>query len=180
MLEKLTRSELEEGIQVVCYNVLSLIEDAELLLSNDRFPRAFTLGQLANEEIGKAVILYHIHLHFDEHSTIDFKQLNSDFRDHKAKTFHATYPDFFNAATRRRGEPVKDRETYINEILEEIEKGEYQYNNLKNESLYVSVKKNKFLAPSEIIGKEVAEESIVKAKKRVNRFVHHINDYLFS
>ena len=49
---------LQELIHKSLENAQSLIDDGDLLLNNDGFPRATVMYQLANEEVGKALLSY--------------------------------------------------------------------------------------------------------------------------
>ena len=54
---RLTPAQAAEGIQVAMQNAKSLLADAELLLENERWPRACALAILAIEEAGKPEII---------------------------------------------------------------------------------------------------------------------------
>ncbi|MGC8903505.1 MAG: AbiV family abortive infection protein [Fervidobacterium sp.] len=49
--------ELAEGIKLCIENAESLLNDAELLFNNGKFPRAFSLAVLSVEEMGKIPML---------------------------------------------------------------------------------------------------------------------------
>lgn len=53
----LTSAEIAEGMSAALRNAEDLLDDARLLLKNERYPRAASLAVLAMEEVGKAVIL---------------------------------------------------------------------------------------------------------------------------
>lgn len=171
-MKNVTAEELVNGINISIENVQSLIEDAELLYQNRKSPRAFTLSQLANEEVGKISMLFSLYLKFisGEKNEIDFKLVEKEFRDHKKKTFKATIADFMNSNKRR------DRESndFTKEIIEEMKRSKEYYNNLKNNSLYVNYSGSEFTNPKDCITDKIIVESINKAKQRLKDFMPHI------
>ncbi len=56
----LTADQIAEGINCANRNAMRLVEDAKLLLANDRLPSACSLAVLSIEESGKASILRRI------------------------------------------------------------------------------------------------------------------------
>jgi AbiV family abortive infection protein len=165
-IEKLDIFQIINGMFLTLENVRDLIDDAEILLKHKKVPRAYVIAQLANEEIGKAFILYNVYMaQREEGATINSKKIRKDFYDHKAKTFEATNADFLIVAVKKLSH--KRRISEVNKILAEIDKGEEEYNMLKNQGLYVSVINNLFKSPKESVNLKEAKSSIKKAKDRL-------------
>ena len=60
----MTDVELERGYKLTYENATNLIKEADLLFQNNYLPRAYTLYQLAIEEIGKCTIIYRAIIEF--------------------------------------------------------------------------------------------------------------------
>lgn len=167
--EELDIYEIVHGLFLTLDNAKSLIEDAQLLFSNNRIARTFVLSQLANEEIGKAFILYNLYMSLKiEGEKIEYKKIKKDFFDHKSKTFEATMADFLIGCNKIRTLKKSTKLKIADKILTEIKKGENEYNDLKNKGLYVSFLQNKFVSPNGSISIEDAKSALLKAKDRLN------------
>lgn len=158
-----------EGIYLTLDNCKELIIDAKLLLSEDRFSRSFSLAQLANEEVGKAVLLFYLYVDLisGRRKEINFKEFENKFRSHKEKTFLATSIDFMNYAD---SDPKREKiDEFCKDVFEEIKLGKNEYNILKNNSLYVGYSNGKFVSPQINLSKEIAENFTKKAELRYSK-----------
>ena len=57
-LNNLTVAEIEHGITLALENAAQMIKEGDLLFENNMFARAYTLYQLATEEVGKSRLLF--------------------------------------------------------------------------------------------------------------------------
>ena len=150
-------------------NASELIKDAELLFENKRFARTHTLTQLAIEEIGKSMMLYEFYnsLQIDKRKVFDFKKFRKNFRDHKWKTFETKIIDIWMFAENK----DSDFEDFAKNNFKEIQKAKKgHYDNLKNESLYVSLKKDKFHKPNDLFN-EIDTFKFLEYGKRKVEFI---------
>ena len=75
-------------------NAGQLIEDALILKENQRYARAYTLFQLATEEIGKSLLTINFLLFKDYTNKKSQQEFLKEFRDHKIKASISTGIDF--------------------------------------------------------------------------------------
>ena len=157
--------EIEKGYQLVIENAKSLIDEANLLLANDYCARAYSLTQLATEEIGKSSILLRAIFEYYMGVTIDFKYLKGlGFTKHQEKTKESLKPELI--AIWLFEQSMKKKTDLRSGLVEDFNQIE-ELNDLKNNSLYVGVKDDRFFSPKEIITKEMARNLIEKAKLRL-------------
>lgn len=151
---KLTKDSLFEAITKSIENARQLIEEGEILKNKRRYARAYTLFQLATEEVGKAMMTYGFLL-FDDFENVGIQhKFLKNFKDHKIKIKKSVSIDFMIAKAIG-SESIKKvilsnaetQMTLINKI-----------NDLKNNSLYTSLIVHKFLLPSEIITETMAND----------------------
>jgi AbiV family abortive infection protein len=143
--EKILIDAVEKSIR----NAEDLILDAELLQKNNRLPRAYTLYQLAMEEVGKAVKIYSsiiIGLPGTEKEKKDFLKL---LRNHIDKAQSARILTFFVVgAVKEHNKELADQ--LIQWTLEETNDPE-MLNDYKNYGLYTSFIDDGYKMPSEVI-----------------------------
>lgn len=78
----LSPASIADGMNAAAANALRLVEDAELLLANDRLPTAVSLAILAIEETGKLGVLRQLSVALDEKV---IKSVWKDYRTHTVK-----------------------------------------------------------------------------------------------
>jgi len=139
-----------DGINKALSNASDLITDAEILLNNNRFSRAYTLYHLSMEETGKASMLFFFLLHDDYKNPKEQKRILKEFRDHKLKTQAAMSIDML-VAYLIENKAIKKK---LIENLQEQERNINHFNDLKNNSLYTSFINNKFYKPSQVISEQ--------------------------
>ena len=164
--KELTDDLLLEIIRKSLLNVQSLIDDGDLLLQNGRYPRASVMYQLANEESGKALLCF-LRLIFDYNNYSDhLAEFNESFFDHIAKSKKVMVVDFFFARVLYQGKPKEMKDFLINkkEILGNM--NAYELNDMKNYSLYTSLKREKVVIPDELITEQIATNMQLIAKAR--------------
>ena len=155
-LKNLSDEKLFEGMKKCFENGESLLEDAYILSKENKYARAYTLCQLAIEEFAKPPILFSLLMERSKQEQIYYKNYNRIFTDHKEKSEFSIQWEIamFKYFKQQTGvdfadKLIKNSEEYLTKLKE--------LNDLKNESLYVSIKNNDFQSPSEIIDKEKFE-----------------------
>lgn len=161
------RDELLLGIKKSEKNAFELMCDAELLFDNNRYSRAFTLYQLANEELGKCSLIQNYILQNDNDNLNFFLK---EFRDHKTKTSYSNGIEImiYNFINKSNKKKLLEMTIYNSLRISKI-------NDLKNYSLYTSFVKGEFKTPSEMISKEDVELHKFHAELRFN-ILKVIND----
>ena len=159
-------SEIKKGIYLCLENAHELISDADILLSNERYSRVYSLSQFAIEELGKSYMLYEFYtkLQLGKRREIDFNDFKKKFKSHKHKTFESMMADITMPSIEKNNDFEKFAINNFREI-HKIKKG--VYDDLKNESLYVSLNNNKFKKPAEILEREFVNDYFEKAKKKI-------------
>ncbi len=164
-LEKVPNQNIINGMKKSFNNAEALLNEAFLLQSNKMYARAYTLCQFAIEELGKIQILFELWINRINGNLIDYEQLNKNFTDHKIKTKISIQTEiaFFKLMQKQTGygwidKIIKNREGLLSNISE--------INNLKNESLYVSLKEDDFQAPEEVIDEEKYSDIYANASMR--------------
>lgn len=172
----ISKEETIKGVILSFQNAINLYNDAYYLQKKKSFPRAFSLYQLADEEIGKANIfiglLYDIQQkEANSGININIKKLKSDFLKHNQKKIHSfsNYKIFilflkqlitdkkFTTNTKIKN----DIDSLIKELEVELDKNNKKVikeNNLKNSGLYVNINLNKVVIPEDIINKEITKK----------------------
>jgi len=137
-------------------NAEELIADAEVLYSEQRWPRALFLSQIAVEEAGKYFYLFSSCAALVDGS-IDWKKFWKSIRSHSDKTTVFLMMEDMLLCT---GciEPKLISDFRTNSRI--LERG-------KMWSLYADYEQKDFFAPSEVIPKWIVDQAIDLAKKRV-------------
>ena len=177
-MTELSIAEIENGISKCAENSSSLIDDAKILLEKKRYATSYALLQLANEETAKAKIL--VRLALEKRSGIvlmdnERKQyFNNLFFNHQEKNRLMGYTDQnFNEFAKKINLP-KFRDTKT--IKAEIEHPKEQ-DKLKQSAIYVSIKNNKFVEPSEVISEKTCIERLELVVFRLKRIKETVNLY---
>lgn len=93
---RLTIKEATDGMNSALDNARRLLNDAKVLLSNERYPSALSLSVLAIEEAGKISIIRHILACPDS----ELATLWRDYRSHRAKNAAWILPDLARRGAR--------------------------------------------------------------------------------
>lgn len=133
-LEELSIDEIEMGIKKSLENAEDMIKEGDILYKNDSYPRAYTLYQLAIEEIGKSRILFSLILDLKLEKKIDFQELNKDFVHHQTKsksaiTFETTALLVMHSSS---GESAEERKKKFFESLKDLQTEAENINKLNN------------------------------------------------
>lgn len=178
---KLNRSILEKATFNALKNAEELFEDAQILLKNDRLPRAYTLFHLSIEEVGKVFVLYKYLLQND-YSAGNLDKFLSEMRDHKIKINLSTNAKILEAAFTN----SQSFDLYKSIINHEYSESEIkELNKLKNDSLYSGFENDKSFLPHEKFSKSKVEEIKIKAESSIkfsiwfnNKFINDLDYYL--
>jgi len=172
---KLSDKTLIKGAELSLENAEELIKEANLLLKNKYYARAYTLFHLSIEEVGKSSILMEACI-FGTCSTLSqSNNLLKEIRDHKLKTKRSLRIDYMLASLVKQNSLKKilmnnmySQGLAINKI-----------NDLKNYSLYVSYLNNTFKKPKDIITKTSVNNLKFYAERRFI-FLKHFNSMLVN
>lgn len=159
-------NEIRNGINCCLENALELISDAEILIINERYARAYSISQLAIEESGKAMMLYELYntLQADERKNFDFKKFRKNFRDHKWKTFESKIIDIMMFSKNK----TKDFKEFALQNFAEMQKAKNgHYDILKNNGFYVSLENDIFYKPNEIFKKSEVLKFTNESKEKI-------------
>ncbi|MEX1013578.1 MAG: AbiV family abortive infection protein [Candidatus Paceibacterota bacterium] len=156
--------EIIRGLPKIIDNSKSLLSDANFLCENNRKERAYSIFQLATEEIAKAFYLVGgVIFGFEE----DRKKMLCKIRDHKFKSKKAIGLEYIVIQLLKDISYEKYELSVRNSILEFNSINEL--NNKKNHGFYTSFinTENTFKTPSELISNEDVEDIKTKATFRV-------------
>jgi AbiV family abortive infection protein len=152
-LRELANEKLIEGIKKCYANGDSLLNDAFTLGESKKFSRAYTLGQLAIEEFAKVPLLLSVLIERLEGNNVDYDKYEKTFKDHTLKTELGI--DWEIAMWKHyKQETGKD---FVDKLIDKSNEYRHQLkelNDLKNESLYVSIKDNEFQSPTEVFNED--------------------------
>jgi len=156
---------LEKGYQLTFDNAKQLIYDADTLKKNERYQRAYTLYQLAIEEIGKCRILWKALIEFYQGREISATYLmKNGFTKHTDKTQKSLLSEL-SAIWLYEQTSGKNLEEMKSQISDD-HKNVSGINLLKNRSLYVDIEKSDFVSPVDSITKNMTDKIEQKAKIR--------------
>ena len=158
---------LEKGYRLTFDNAEQLIIDADILKKSGRHQRAYTLYQLAIEEIGKCRILWKAIIEYYHGKEITLKYLKKNgFINHQGKTKESLTSEFsaiwfYEQSSGNKLDEMKNQigDDYKNVSVIDLK---------KNRSLYVDVESDNFISPVDSITKEMVDEIELKAKIRFN------------
>jgi AbiV family abortive infection protein len=178
-MNNLEISAIDKGMVLCCNQATQLIIDGDLLLEHKRYPTAFSLYQLASEESSKIKILVRLALEkrsgitlMDDERGKYFKKL---FHNHLEKIkLAATTDKNFNELAVKINFPKFRNQV---EIQDEIENPKL-LDLMKQDGLYVGLRDNKFIPPSEIIGegecKKLRDDVVFRHSRHKETMEHYI------
>jgi AbiV family abortive infection protein len=147
-------------------NSEDLISDADLLLDNDRLPRAHALYLLAIEEAGKAMDVYESLLLGTFKNSERQKTLKENFKSHLKKAETARRISILLAVQLLKSNNKSKGEEILQSVLQEMTVAK-EINDYKNYSLYTSFIDDTYKAPREIITEKMVSVIRSIAKNRV-------------
>ena len=152
----LTLEQLILARNKIMKNAKELYEDATILYENGRFARAYFLLGIANEELGKYLLVTSATVDLVA-GNIDWKRFWKAIRAHKEKAGIVEYTENMLMYTEEDCfSPLEIKETVS--IFDE----------LKMASLYSDMFENNFFLPDEIVQKSLAESYQKLTKSRIN------------
>ncbi len=129
-------------------NARELIEEAELLLRNNHYPRAFALAHLASEELIKCQLLLPVAIELARDHRVDWKKIHLGLKEHRVKIGGAIFLNFIL-------EPPPDGVYQASELSQRMSTLQ-DTNDMKNYSLYASQIGHEYSKPSERIDDQAA------------------------
>ncbi|GAM12115.1 AbiV family abortive infection protein [Mesobacillus selenatarsenatis] len=159
MSKEFSIEEVEVARVKILENATELITESELLLTNGRYARAYTLAHLACEELSKIAMIVNSMAENIVYGDTNWKKLNDRLVRHKEK---------FKSVIITKMDKV---ERFIKLLNIKPEQLEEKLNNLKNESLYAGRYKNgEYCKPSEVITEVIASHMLDLAKDYYNYY----------
>lgn len=162
-LSKLSVNEVAKVISVCYHNAKSLLDDAKLLLSHNRPPRAVSLAILADEELAKASLLTKAWVDNEEKLWLDAKDA---FRKHEPKLV-----DFILEYLAK--EYMEKGPQRIEQLLGKAAKakpGGGGLNETKQQGIYVCLWNDQVGVPAEVISLDFAKEVISETEKMIEAY----------
>lgn len=161
ILKPLTFNKLEQAYILVYENAKELLEEAKLLLDHNRYARAYTLSQIAHEELAKLPIIFQEATRAYYKETHDWKNFYKRLRNHGAKNkqYYVTHDVYMNIAGYQ-----------SNQNMDQIEDNLKAVNHLKNVSLYSDIKNNEFTKPSLEINSRLAKAHYEMVEEQFKSF----------
>lgn len=147
-------------------NSEDLISDADLLLDNERLPRAYTLYQLAIEEAGKAMDVYGSLLLGTFKESKGQNILTENFKSHIKKAGRARLISIVLAIQLFRNNNKSKGEKILQSVFHEMRAAK-EINDYKNYSLYTSFIDDTYKTPGEVITEKMVSVNRNLAKDRV-------------
>jgi AbiV family abortive infection protein len=149
---------LELGMKTL-ENAIELIEDANILLEEDRFSRVYSLSHLACEELAKVSMAFGATVQISAGITIDTDRLMKKIQNHKDKIKGIAFLNYLQHG---------DKQLFYKDI-DNININ--RINQLKNESLYAGLSNDTTYAPADKISAELAKNQLNLAKELLHQQV---------
>jgi AbiV family abortive infection protein len=154
-LELLSNQELMVGAGKAVTNARDLATDGLLLMQNKRYARAYTMFQLANEELGKVLLLHGLMIERHQLSVVDYRRMDNKFRKHQPKTVNTLmFNLFYYLVQNENGIDVSKEALHTFESARNVD----SVNDSKNASLYVDIKDGVFVSPTEVITQAMRDD----------------------
>lgn len=169
---EITKENLKIAMQKCIVNAGNLIDDANLLYANGRAARAYTLYQLAMEEVGKAMMRFYFLLSKDLNNEKDRKLFTKDFLSHKSKTKQAIGVDLMFLSVYKK--EVADKYGFIQDSFKDF-RNTAELNDFKNFSLYTSFVDGTFKTPDELITPDATKKIQFRATLRFGTARNYLN-----
>jgi len=160
-MSKFSIKEIEKILIKFLDNARELLEEADLLLENKKFARAYSLAHLACEEVAKIIMISRTAYEITRGKDIDWERIIKRLRNHREKIKDILFLDFLYSSKTENDEDIKT-------FLKNLDKMTKYDNDFKNYSLYTSLIENKFYKPSELFSHEFVKGFIKLAHNRFN------------
>jgi AbiV family abortive infection protein len=161
----LTVDELDLARRQVRNNARELVAEAEMLLTNGSFARAYFIAYTASEELGKLPMLASAALKLLAGKEVDWTRLGRRVRSHAAKLDMVAELDYMH-------DPRVEGDKDLESLKRDLEMAP-TWLNLREWCLYsdlivIDGLDDGFKSPAEMIPRELAVAAIVLARGRVN------------
>ncbi len=156
----LTHTMILKGFQNCIQNAQELCEEAELLLNNKRYARAYALTLICFEEIGKLLVLLGGAYHGPRDKAL-WRKFWKRFRTHALKRSRVSLMEMLSLPS------VTPEQTFREMQFEPEEEG------LKQSALYVDYRDGNITCPSELWGessRSLVETALKNARNRLKLF----------
>jgi len=158
----------------VCRNARSLADDAQILLDDGRYARAYAIAELGAEELGKLLMLGNVAIFRALGESIDWARFWRRFYDHSPKASNISLLDYmygskFSQWASGDLEAIKADEAG----LEEAARQAAIMAIAKNRALYVDWREGKLLSPEASIPKDWAEQMTKAVADLVTRMAEN-------
>ena len=156
-MKHLSINQILSASSKIIENAQELIEEAELLLKNNKNARAFALAHLACEELIKFHLLLPVAFELARGHSIDWKGIDTRLNNHLVKIRGAIFLDFIR-------KPPQGGVYQASELSQQMSTSKKQ-NDMKNYSLYASQVGHDYVKPSELIDEQMAMARISYARE---------------
>lgn len=161
-MKSLSVGQIESARVKLLDNARELVEEAELLLANGAFARAYALSHLACEEMAKIPMLIRAATDTLMGVEFDWPHLMGRLRSHPAKIRGILFADFLF-------DPDMESDADLKRLKENLA-SVADLNNLKNSSLYVDLSEDGIRKPSEFISEDLARAFVKQGRSRLTSF----------
>lgn len=156
----MTVAQLEIARTKTFENAAGLLADAELLLANQRYARAYSLGVLASEEASTVAKLFSTTVNVLLDRKIDWRRLDKELRSHVAKLRH------FDTLAMVHGFRGPDApEDHVERMTDDRAAKGLDVG--KQDGFYVRINEGLTFAPVDRITRERAEEILVMVRATI-------------
>ncbi len=156
-MKPLSINQIFSASSEIMENAQDLIEEAELLLKNNKYARAFALAHLASEELVKFNLLIPVAVELARDHSVNWNEIGSRLTNHHVKIRGAILLDFIR-------NPPQDG-VYQTSALSQQMSTSKKLNDMKNYSLYTSQIGQEFFKPSELIDDQTAMACVSHARE---------------
>lgn len=155
-------SEIVEARKKILANAEGLVNEAEILFTHQKYPRAFALAHLACEELAKLPMLNTASLNLLIGENNDWHKIGRRLVSHSEKLQLTAHMDYMWDEVHLDDSDVRKYEKSLAAIP--------KLNNLKNASLYAGIFYGAFMQPSEVIDKNIAQNMLQLTDFRLSRY----------
>jgi AbiV family abortive infection protein len=160
-VRELSVEELLDGYREALANAGELLDEAELLLENEHYARAYFLAHIACEEMAKSPMFYRVACELALDLSTDWRKLDRRLRDHQDKIRNVLTMDYFQSEIRADDSDLRDYEEDLAKVP--------VHNEAKNDSLYVGLTDKGFARPSTRFDRDGAEALTRLARSPAHR-----------
>lgn len=157
----ISKEKINKLINAIFENARELLNEANILFSNKKYARTYTLSQICLEELAKAKLFTDAFISTnDEYFYERLEVALGMMYNHQMKLVEAALIELeMEISKTRSGEEMKA----LNLFLTESDKAK-EYDRNKNNSLYVDIRNDNILTPFQKISVEMASKRLKKAE----------------